>query len=177
MIIVLAGLTASGKDTVAEFLEEGGFRKLNYSDILRIRLKEKGMEVTLDNLLKLGNELREKQGKDVLSKMLLEEFRKRGWDRAVACGARDIDEYGFWKTCGEEHLLIAVDVRPEVRFERIRSRNRPEDPKTFEDFLEYDRKEREIGFEEIKKQAHFVIDNSGTKEDLRKEVEKILANI
>jgi dephospho-CoA kinase len=60
MIIGITGPNASGKDTVADILEEKGFIHYSLSDILREELKKSNKEEIRKNLIKIGNELRKK---------------------------------------------------------------------------------------------------------------------
>ena len=58
MIIGLTGANASGKGEAAGYLKSKGFAYYSLSDILREEAKLRGIEPSRENLIKLGNELR-----------------------------------------------------------------------------------------------------------------------
>ena len=68
----LTGRNASGKTTVCEYLrDKKGFTSCSCSDSIRAHLRQNGLEVCRENLIKGGRELRAKGGAGVLAEMLL----------------------------------------------------------------------------------------------------------
>ena len=55
MIVGVTGFFAAGKDTVAEILQERGFRHVSLSDIIREEIRSRGEEVTIPHLTTVGN--------------------------------------------------------------------------------------------------------------------------
>lgn len=76
----------------------------------------------------------------------------------------------------QHSLLIHVFASPEARFERLKKRaDRPGDAeKTWEEFLKEQSAEAESMIDAIAKEADFAIDNSGTLDDLRREIRKFI---
>jgi len=74
-----------------------------------------------------------------------------------------------------------VDAPQKLRFERVGKRRTTRDPKTWEEFVEMDKRDQgenepEYG-QQTKKcldQADFVIVNDGTGEEMKKKVEEII---
>jgi len=58
MIIGITGSLAAGKDTVAQILEENGFRHISLSQILRDLVIKKGGDLSTASLTEEGNLLR-----------------------------------------------------------------------------------------------------------------------
>ena len=76
MIIGLTGKNAAGKGEVAEYLKKKGFSYFSLSDILRDEAKKRNLEPTRENLIPLGNELREKFGPNFLAKKASENIKQ-----------------------------------------------------------------------------------------------------
>ena len=71
MIFGITGYYGSGKDSVARYSESKGFIHYSLSDEIRFELKEREIEITRDNLIKLGNELRAEIGPNVLANKII----------------------------------------------------------------------------------------------------------
>ena len=81
-------------------------------------------------------------------------------------------------------VLIAVDSPPEMRFERLLKRGRPDDPKTFEEFQELDSRDQGIGQPDYGQQtrrcieqADFTIINDGSFEDFQNKIAETIQKI
>lgn len=139
MIIGLTGPYCSGKDTVADYLvSRKGFVHYSLSDVLRDELKCRGMEITRANLLKIGVELRSKFGHKVLAEMVLEKCL-HGKDYVIT-SIRHSAEVIRLKETGN-FFLVGLDAPPMMRFERMKKRNREQDPGTFEEFVALEARE------------------------------------
>jgi len=62
MIIGLTGKNGSGKTAVSEYLQSRGFEYYSLSDEIRREIRGRGLEITREILIDVGNELREKFG-------------------------------------------------------------------------------------------------------------------
>lgn len=182
MIIGLTGSLASGKGIIAEFLKEKGFTYLSLSNELREIAKERGIEITRKNLQDLGNYLRQEGGAEVLAKMTLDRIIKQGYNRAVVDSIRNPAEVNKLREMNN-FFLIAVDAPQEIRYQRMFQRNRENDPRTFERFLEVDARdfgeENEIGQQVGKciKLADFTIINDKGLKEARMRTEEVYNQI
>jgi dCMP deaminase len=140
MIIGLTGENCAGKSTVAEYLMKKGFYYYSLSDVIREEVKAEGKAVTRENLIKKGNELREKFGPGILGKKMAQKVQKD--KNYVIDSIRNPAEVEELKKLGRFFLLY-ITAPPDVRFERIRARDREEDPRTYEAFLEIEKLEME----------------------------------
>ena len=77
MIIGLTGKNASGKGEVANYLKAKGFVYYSHSDIIREEATKRGLEHTRDNLIALGNELREKFGSSYLAQQINNKIKEQ----------------------------------------------------------------------------------------------------
>lgn len=180
MIIGLTGKNGSGKGEVARFLKKRSFEYHSLSDVLRDELKKRKKPLTRDNLIAVGNKLRETYGPDILAKRILEKVEA---DRNyVIDSIRHPAEAQALKT-QDRFALLNITASPKVRFDRLKKRKRENDPKTFKDFLELERIEAKSGVEsdqqldQTLKLADYEIDNSSSLEKLHKEIAKIVMTI
>lgn len=145
MIIGLTGSLAAGKGIVSDFLKNKGFVYLSLSDELREVAKERKIEITRLNLQNLGNELRENMGKEVLAKLVVNKIKNQQYINVVIDGIRNPSEIEHLKNNLKNFYLISVDAPREERFKRLVERNRESDPKTWEEFLKVDDRDKGIG--------------------------------
>jgi len=180
MVKLILGLVAdisAGKDTAARYLaEKYGFERHTLSDILRGEARVRGIEPTRGNLKKIATELRAKEGKLALIKRVVEKFKK---DKIVVAGIREKEEIEFLKEKFPSKVkILHLTADPRIRFERIKARGRTGDPKTFEEFLEQERKEwSEFDFKTLFKMADYKIENNGTIEDLYRHLDDLVKKI
>ena len=177
LIIGLTGKNCAGKGTVADYLAKKGFVYYSLSDIIREELNKKEKEHSRENMISLGNELREKFGPGVLAIKTNEKIRK-GKQNFVIDSIRspfEVKELG--KNKG--FVLLNIEAPLELRFERMLSRNRIGDAKTVEELKMQEARENKKSdtsqqVDETIKMADSVIVNDGTFEDLYKKIDEIL---
>ncbi len=180
MIIGLTGFYCSGKDVIAEYLvKRKGFIHYSLSDILREELKKTGKELTRDNLIKFGNEFREKFGNEILAKKILEKCDEN--KNYVISSIRHPAEVEELKK-RKDFYLVNVIAPARLRFKRMLKRNRKGDVKTFKEFLKYEKLESQKDgsgqqLEVCKKMAVKTINNNETIKKLYSEIDKMLKQI
>lgn len=176
MIVGLTGTMGCGKGEVVNYLKAKGFEHYVYSDILREIAKQRKIEPTRANLQKLGTDIKkETKNWGILSKKILEKVKT---DKAIVDGVRNTDEIKELRR-GKKTIVIGVTAPQRLRFQRLKKRGRPGDPKTFKEFKRLDNLENrgKTKGQEINKclnMADFLVVNDGTLEKLRKRVEEIL---
>ncbi|MFH1393314.1 MAG: deaminase [Candidatus Micrarchaeota archaeon] len=140
MIIGLTGENCAGKGTVAEYLQKKSFYYLSLSDIIREELKADGKELTRQNLIEKGNELREKFGPAILAtKTTLKIQKDRNYVIDSIRNPIEVEELKKIKG----FVLVHVTAPAEIRFERMKARGREEDPNTLDSFKEIEKLEME----------------------------------
>lgn len=138
MIIGLTGENCGGKGTVAEHLQKKGFYFFSLSDIIREELKAEGKAVTRDNMIAKGNELRAKFGPGILARKTSLKLQKD--KNYVIDSIRNPAEVEELRRPGG-FVLFHVTAPQEARFERMKAREREEDPKTLDAFVEIEQME------------------------------------
>ncbi len=178
MIIGLTGTNASGKSSVADYLERKGFSRYSLSDELRTLLKKSRVAATRENLIKAGKYYREKYGRGYLAALVRKKIRGKN---AVVDSIRNLGEVAELKKA-KDFFLIAVDAPVRVRFQRARKRMSSRDQKTFAEFAAREKEElhgRGSGQQIMAcmKKADFKIDTRGGYEKLYKKIDDILGRL
>jgi len=180
MILGITGSYASGKDTVAEILKEKGFIHYSLSDILREELTKKKKEITRENLINLGNELRKKYGSSVLTERIIKKLEDN--KNYIISSIRNPKEIEPLLSKNDFHLVF-IESHPKVRYKRLVKRNRNEkDVISFREFmkneeLENSRDETKQQLNECKKLAKIKIINNSTLKKLNEKVNQMLKDL
>ena len=173
-LIGLTGTNGSGKGEAAEYFKKKGFSYFSLSDLIREELQKEGIEVTRDNLIQKGNQLREKYGPDILARRVIEKVKKK----AVIDSIRNPFEVEFLRNQGK-FILLAIDAPVELRYERAKKRGREESASTLQEFIQKE-KEEMTGSEKGQQllsciaMADLVIINDGTLENFHLKLEETL---
>jgi len=178
MIIGITGTLGAGKDEAAKFFMKQGFCYHSCSDIIRTECKKKGIPLDRDNLIKRGNYLREKYGSDILAKIIIERRIASNEKDTLVVSIRNPGEVEELRK-QKDFVMIAIDAPIDIRYTRIKSRQRPEDHISFEKFKEQEDRERtgDKNMQQLNKiieMADFKIMNEGTLVDMQYKLEDLL---
>jgi len=180
MIIGLTGENCAGKTTVAEYLMKKSFYYISLSDLIREDLKADGKEITRENLIEKGNELREKGGSGILGRKAVEKVQEdKNYVVDSIRNPAEVEELAKL----DRFFLFHVTADPEIRFKRSKTREREEDAQTFDAFVEIEKLEMEN--EDKNKQnlkgtfemAQKKITNNGSLEELHDSTDTLLSEI
>jgi dephospho-CoA kinase len=172
-LIGLTGTNGAGKGEAAAFFSARGYAYFSLSDVIREELRARGEAVSRDNLIRAGNELRERYGPDVLAQRIM---AKVGGP-AVIDSIRNTHEVAFLRL-QPGFILLAIDAPVEVRFARVAARGRDESAADLESFRKKEEQERTGGetsqqLEACMAAADRLILNDGTIPDLHRKLEEI----
>ncbi|MFP4116338.1 MAG: AAA family ATPase [Candidatus Aenigmatarchaeota archaeon] len=180
LILGLTGPIGAGKDAVSDYLAENhGFRSFGGGNIVRKVADERGIEPTRENLQDLGEECRDEEGNGFIGKKAAKMIGKSDGRKFVVNGIRNPEEVEVLREeFGDGFVLIYVRADEETRFERLKSRGRTGDPKTFEEFRQQDREDRKrFKMDETFSMADIELSNEGTLRELHERVEEALSNL
>ena len=173
-IIGLTGTNGSGKGAAAEYFISKGYAFYSLSDVIRENLKKDGLELTRDNLIRKGNELRSLGGADFLAKQVMEKVE----GDAVIDSIRNPEEVRFLKS-HKNFILLAIDADVELRYERVKKRGRIESASTLQEFIKKEAEEKTSN--PTQQQLHicfgmadFFVLNEGSLADLNNKLEAFL---
>jgi dephospho-CoA kinase len=139
MIIGLTGSYCSGKDTVAEYISQRhGYIHFSLSDLIRELMQKNAIELTRENLIVFGTNLRKENGNGILAKKVLDKIDLHG--KYCVTSIRHPEEV-YELRRSKDFVLVNVDAPREVRFERMQRRQRFGDPQTLEKFIDLEKKE------------------------------------
>lgn len=173
-LIGLTGTNGSGKGEAARFFQQHGYDYFSLSDEIRHELDRRSRDLSRNNLIQMGNQLREEHGSDILARRVMEKIRSD----AVIDSIRNLREVDYFRL-HPGFTLLAFDADPEIRFERVQKRGRSESADSLEQFI---RKEQEEMTENETGQqlalcinaADYRIMNNDSLENFRKQLEKFL---
>jgi dCMP deaminase len=132
-------------------------------------------------MIRVGNELRGRTGPGALAHRILPKLAE---DRHyVVDSFRNPVEVEAFRHARKDYVLLAVEARPETRFERLKARARVGDPQTFEEFLEVEA--RELKSDDARTQqlmstevlADHRVHNDGDVEELHVDLSRLLKDL
>ena len=180
MFIGLTGPLASGKSEVVRYFVSKGFSHISLSDMVREECKKRKMRVTRENLIEIGNELRNMNGAGVLGVRAREFIEKKGGNSWIVDGIRNPSEAVELQKI-PSFLLLALNADHQILVDRVLSRARLSDSSEKEEILLKIRREWGVGEPENGQQvgkcvemADYTIVNEGEISDLHKDIEKFL---
>lgn len=180
--IGITGTLGAGKGTVVEYLEKSrGFRHYSVRGFLLDIIRKENMPENRDSMFLLGNRLRKEHSPSYVVDCLYEEAIKTG-DNCIIESIRTPGEAASLRSKGN-FVLLAVDADPQTRYHRISARKSETDSVSFETFMENEEREmtsadpNKQNLRECIRMADFVLDNSGSREELFAQLEDILKKI
>ncbi len=178
MVIGLTGTNASGKTTIVNYLISKGFEHYSLSDIIRDELARVGLPPSRENLIRMGNQLRQNKGAAVLSEMIKPKLSGR---HAVIDSIRNVFEVRSLQQL-PNFFLVAVDAPAELRFQRAMARNRPENVSSLAEFLAIEQQERtdklsQQNISACMAMADFHVTNDGDLDQLHRQIDDVLEQI
>lgn len=180
MVIGLTGKNAAGKGEVAAFLKDKSFYYYSLSDVIREELESKGIPITRDTLIITGNDLRQRFGADVLARLTIKKMDPNR--NYVVDSIRNPAEVNALRGT-ERFVLLNIEAPAAIRFDRIRKRNRENDPKTFDDFQDIEEAERKSAaghqqsIEDCQALADYTLINDGTIEELQRKAAEVVTQV
>ena len=157
-----------------------------------------GLPPTDENLGNVGNNLRAREGPEIVAKRTLELARSSGKDLVVVDGLRSKDEVEFFRDNSDDFMLVEVCASAESRLSRIANRGRSDDAnsddeleqgskivltcedrlqKTAEALVKRECRELGWGMSEAFNEADLRIDNNGDLDEFKAKVEAFLREI
>ncbi len=138
-VIGIAGTSASGKDSGAEYLAQRyGYLHISTADLIRTEAIRRYGSDDQYLLRKIGHEMRQQMGKGALA------------STAIAAYTRSADEYAGVIVSSYRipqaadvirqsgGLLVFVDAPVEERYKRLQGRNRTGESKSLEEFVQFE---------------------------------------
>ena len=203
MIIGLTGKNASGKGEIANYLKAKNFIYYSLSDVIRDEATKRGLEHSRDNLIMLGNELRERHAPNYLAVQINEKIKIFSsiknisyslYNKKIRKNIKKNPEQNFVVDSirspfeakelmkNKSFTLLGIKAPIEIRFKRMIERGRIGDAKTVEDLKRQEERENTTNKSSQQLDATFslfqkVIINDGTLEELHAKIDKLLRDL
>ncbi|MFZ4520088.1 MAG: AAA family ATPase [Bacteroidales bacterium] len=182
LIIGITGTLGAGKGTVVEYLvEKKGFTHYSVRSLLLKEINRRGMPGNRDSMVVVANELRSKYGPSYVTDQLYSEAALIG-KNCIIESIRTPGEIESLRKKGG-FSLFAVDAAAGTRYQRIVERSSETDHISYITFLENEAREMNAtdpnkqNLKACIRQADFVFNNDGSKEELYRAVEKVLEEL
>jgi len=173
----LVGLPASGKGECSAVAEELGIPVVVMGDLIRRYAEKKGLAANDLNLGTIARRLREERGMAALAELTVPAVREQNAPVVLIDGIRGEAEVEVFRKTFPDFTLIAVDCPFTTRLARLRNRGRSDDMIHENDLRSRDERECGFGLAEAMEGADIRIDNTGSLEECRTEIRKILNTI
>jgi dephospho-CoA kinase len=183
-VIGIVGMNGSGKGTVVELLQKKyPIGHISARALITDLASGVGVDISNRDDMREFNEKRNREGKTLVQEIERLYDKAENTDKTFAFeSVRRISEIKELRTTFEEDfILLGINADVEKRFERAVLRNSISDQVSFERFLEQERlesiseDENQMNLPKCMAEAGFVIDNSGTMEDLELQVGEFAA--
>jgi dephospho-CoA kinase len=183
MIIGLTGKNASGKGEVASYLKSKGFIYYSLSDVIRDEATKRRLSHSRENLIKLGNDLRQNNSPNFLAEQInlkIKESSSKGNAKNFVIDSIRSPHEAKELMKNESFTLVGVDSPIEIRFRRLLSRNRIGDAKTLQAFKQQEAKENTTNensqqLDKTFKLSQKKISNNGPLQDLHKKIDELIS--
>lgn len=180
IIIGLTGRNAGGKTTAGQTLTAKGFYYVSLSDVIRQEAKKRGLPDVRENLIALGNELRERHGPGALAELTVAQMQPD--KNYVVDSIRHPAEVAALKKAGS-FTLFHIFAPLEARFARSLARARDGDATTLQEFIRQE--EREFAssnaaaqqFLETERLANRTIENDTTLDEFKTKLDIALKQL
>ncbi|MGK2848770.1 MAG: AAA family ATPase [Minisyncoccota bacterium] len=179
IIVGLTGEIASGKDTASRYIvEKHKAHLVRFSQSLRDMLDRMFLEQNRENMSALSLHIRQAFGEDILSKVVLKESEISDRSMIIVDGIRRVSDIVHLKV--QHHFyFIYVDASQETRYQRLigRRQNTDDATKTLAQFKQDALLETELEIATLRERADFIINNNGTHEELKVQIDEVIARI
>ena len=176
-VIGITGKIGSGKNAVSNYLvKEFGFKSVNIGDLVRTESKKRNLKLNRKNLSKISKELTDKFGEDYWSERAVKKIKQMKGNKFVINGIRRLEDYKQISKAFKSFKFYMVYAKPKTRFERMKNRSRPGDPKTYVQFKKQEKNESKLysNFNSTLKHVDGKIDNNKSINELHKNIDSII---
>ena len=147
MILAAVGKNASGKDYFLDIIsKQFDIPVISFGDCARELADKEGLTHTRENLQYISHKYMSTYGQDFFPKMMVEKIKKMGDADVLVSGIRPpTDAELFRKEFGDKFFLVAIVLENDrQRYDRMVARGSARDNITYEQFLEFDKREEEL---------------------------------
>ncbi len=175
-VIAISGMPGAGKGVAAEAAKQLGLQVLVLGDVIREETERRGLDPTPKNVGDVMLQLRTEEGPAAVANRLLPKVDAIHSSTIVVEGIRSLHELAEIKSRFDV-VTVAIHASPASRFQRLLSRNRSDDPKTWSVFQERDTRELEVGLGDVIALAETILCNEGTITELQAKFKQVISKL
>ncbi|MGD0690534.1 MAG: AAA family ATPase [Candidatus Bathyarchaeia archaeon] len=172
-VIAISGMPGAGKGVASAAAKQLGFDVLVLGDVIREETERRGLDPTPQNIGAVMLQVRELEGSAAVAKRLLPKIEQCQSNVVIVEGVRSFHELTELKSKFEVITLV-IHASPKTRFQRLLSRGRSDDPKTWDTFYERDNRELTVGLGQVIALADHLAVNENSITELQSTVKGIL---
>lgn len=176
IILGLVGPIASGKGTIAAYLEKQHHASTyRFSTIMRDVLIRLHLPLNRKNLQDISTLLRKNFGEDLFARIIAENVTKDNNKIVAVDGIRRLADIQYLQKI-PEFKLIKIIANPEIRYQRLvqRGENQDDGQASYEKFLADHKREADAQIPIVMEKTKLSVGNDGTFNQLYGQIEKIL---
>lgn len=170
----MVGRIGAGKDEAAKYLSKRlDWPIFQISAPLKEEVKKRNIELSRENIQRVGVEFAQKYGDGYLAELAIKSFEENG----IVSGPRQLGQIQYFKNnC--RFILIFVDADDEIRFSRVQSRNSVKEAHTLERFIKDEQEKDVLGpvqrLEDCIELADYKVTNNTSLDKLANQLEKVI---
>lgn len=172
-VIGVVGYPASGKGELSKIAAKNNIPVVVMGDMIRNSVRNKGLELTDENIGSAARELRAKLGMDAVAILTAKEIEKISAGTVIIDGIRGDAEVKYFKSVFTDFSLVCIKASFETRLNRMKSRGRSDDTATEESLMSRDKREESFGLARAIELADICIENESTCEAFEEKIKSL----
>ena len=172
-VMGVSGLPGSGKSLVSEIAIEKGAMIISMGDIIREEAKKRN-EPTKET----AKNLRKEYGDYIVAELTIKKIKKildKGFENSIIIeGIRSPYEVKLFRQNFKDFIILSIFANPDLRFERIKSRQREDDTTNYDEFVGRDERELKFCMGTVISLSNKIIINEGTVESYTEKINEFL---
>ena len=177
LVVGLTGMPGAGKSLVVDTARDLGYAIVTMGDVVREQTRQRGLELTPQNVGKVMLELRAEGGNFAIAKKCIPKIEEQASHKILVDGLRSQFEADIFKEHFQKFTVVAVHASPEIRFQRLSRRGRSDDAKTWEIFHERDMRELGVGLGIVIALSEKILVNDNNIEGFKVQVQENFARL
>jgi hypothetical protein len=179
-IFALVARSRAGKDTVCDIIRDyvspDTVKVVQFSQPINICLEILGIPLSRANQQVFSTTIRESFGQDVLASVVRATVCRSTADWILINGVRRLTDAAMLQVLSRDIVLVHVDAPPTLRYKwAIAASEREGDvAKGWQEFIDEDKQECEQEIDAVARDCFLRISNTGSLEDLRARVRRML---
>ena len=175
-VLAIVGMPGAGKSLASSAGRRSRIRVFVSGDVIRSEARRRGIRFSRKSLGQLMLKIRKEEGMGAVAKRLIPSIEKVSDLVMIYEGARNVEEIEELRR-KYRVVIIGIHASPQTRFRRLLRRRRSDRPHNWKDFVERDDRELTVGIGKIIALADHMVENEGSKDDLKRRMIGLLERL